>query len=164
MIKKAITVLFLALMLTVQAKAADKGAVELKSIAEVEVTATNEKGEKEVKRVEASKAKVVPGDTVIFTNTYANTGKDPATGVVITNPVPEHMIYTEGSAEGKGAKIEFSVDNGKTFASAAKLKIKRADGKEKTATASDYTHIRWTLEKPVEKGAKGSVSFRAKVK
>lgn len=164
MIKKVITVLFLSLMLAAQSMAAAKGAIELKSIAEVEVTVANEKGGKEVKRVEAAKANVVPGDTVIFTNTYANTGKDPATGVVITNPVPEHMIYAEGSAEGKGAKIDFSVDKGKSYAPAVKLKIKGADGKERPATAADYTHIRWTLEKPVEKGGKGSISFRAKVK
>ena len=30
--------------------------------------------------------------------------------------------------------------------------------------ASEYTHIRWTLKKPIGKGGKGSVSFRAKVK
>lgn len=164
MVRKIVPVLFLALLLTVQARAADKGGIELKSVSEVEVTVKNAKGEKEVKKVEAAKANVVPGDTVIFTNYYANMGDKPATNVVITNPVPEHMLYLDGTAEGKGAKIEFSADKGKTFAPAGKLKVKGADGKEKQAAAADYTHIRWTLEGAVEKGGKGSVSFKAKVK
>lgn len=162
--KKMLFFLCIMLLLTIQAKAADKGTIELKSVSEVEVTVKNEKGEKEVKRVEAAKANVAPGDTVIFTNYYTNKGDKPASDVVITNPVPEHMLYLDGTAEGKGAKIDFSVDKGKTYAPAAKLKVKGTDGKERPAAATDYTNIRWTLEKPLEKGGKGSVSFRAKVK
>jgi len=83
---------------------------------------------------------------------------------VIKNPVPEHMLYVEGSAEGKGTKIEFSVDKGRTFEAAGKLMVPTPDGKKRRAAAADYTYIRWTIEKPLHKGANGSVSFRAKVK
>lgn len=164
MTKKIITVVSMLLLLSLQAMAAAKGTIELKSVSEVDVIVANDKGEREVKRVDASKANVVPGDTVIFTNYYTNKGDKPASDVVITNPMPEHMLYTEGTAEGTGAKIEFSVDKGKSFAPAGKLKFKDAQGKERPASASDYTHIRWTMEKPVGKGASGSVSFKAKVK
>lgn len=164
MTKKIVTVFSMLMLLSFQAKAADKGTIELKSVAEVEVIKKNDKGETEMKRVEASKEKVVPGDAVIFTTYYTNIDDKPATDVIITNPVPEHMVYIDGTAEVKGASVVFSVDNGKEYAPAGKLKVKNAAGKERPAVASDYTHIRWTLEKPLEKGKKGSVSFRAKVK
>ena len=164
MTKKILTVLSLLLLLSLPAAAVDKEAVNLTSVAEVEVTVRNDKGEEEVKRVEASKAHVTPGDTVIFTNAYANTGKEPATGVIVTNPVSEHMVYMDGTAEGKDARIEFSVDKGKSFGAPDQLKVKGQDGKEKPASAADYTHIRWTLSKPLAPGGKGNVSFRARVK
>jgi uncharacterized repeat protein (TIGR01451 family) len=144
--------------------AQQKGALDIKTISEVEITRTTAEGKKAVKRIDAAMRSVAPGQTVIYTNTYTYSGDKPATDVVIKNPVPEHMIYVEGSAEGKGTKIEFSVDKGRTFAAAEKLKITTPDGKERRAAASDYTHIRWTIEKPLHKGAKGSVSFRARVK
>lgn len=162
--KKVLTVLSMLLLLAFQAMAAAKGAVDLKSLAEVEVTVKNEKGEAEVKRVEAAKANVAPGDVVIFTNYYANNGKEPASNIVINNPIPDHMLYIDGSAEGVGAKIEFSSDKGKSFGAPDKLLTKGTGGMERPARPADYTHIRWTLSKPVPPGGKGSVSFRAKVK
>lgn len=153
-----------ALLLPAAAWSQQKGGVEIKSVSEIEVTQTNADGKTEVKRLDATKKNVAPGQTVIFTNYYTYTGDKPATDVVIKNPVPEHMLYVDGTAEGKGTKIEFSVDKGKTYATADKLKIKTADGKERRAAAADYTHIRWIIEKPLQKGGKGSVSFMARVK
>jgi uncharacterized repeat protein (TIGR01451 family) len=164
MTTKTLGFLIALLLLNTAAWAQQKGAVELVSVAEVEVSQKNAKGEQEVKRVEASKANVPPGETVIFTNYYTNKGQDAATGVVITNPIPQHMVYLDKSAEGAGSRIEFSVDGGKTYGPANKLVIRAGDGKERPAISSEYTHIRWTLVKPVARGGKGSVSFRAKVK
>src|SRR5512139_193203 len=78
--------------------AQQKGGIELATVAEVEVTGKNAQGEKEVKRMEAAMAKVVPGEVVIFTTRYANKGKEPANNVTIMNPVPEHMTYVDKSA------------------------------------------------------------------
>lgn len=162
MVKKMLAVSTLLLLLSVPAMAA--GGIELKAVAEVEVTVKNAKGEPELQRVEASTVNVAPGDAVIFSTAYENLGDQPATDVVITNPMPEHMLYLDGSAEGQGTRIELSVDNGKTFAPEGQLKVKDAEGKERPATAADYTHIRWTIEGALPPAAKGSVSFRAKVK
>jgi uncharacterized repeat protein (TIGR01451 family) len=106
---------------------------------------------------------VVPGDMVIFTVSYANSDTKPADRVLVINPVPQHMAYLDKSAEGTGAVIEFSVDGGKTYAAPGKLLV-TAEGKQRPAAASDYTHIRWTISKPLAPGAKGSVSFRAVLK
>ena len=144
--------------------AQQKSAIQLTSVAEVEVTEKNAQGEKEVKRKDAALAKVVPGDLVIFTTRYVNTGKQPAANVTVMNPVPEHMTYIDKSAEGKGARIDFSVDGGKTYGAPDKLKVTDGQGRVRPALAKDFTHIRWILIAPLAPGGTGSVSFRAQLK
>jgi uncharacterized repeat protein (TIGR01451 family) len=162
--KKVLQAVMVMLLLPTAVWSQQKGGIEIKTVSEIEMTQTDAEGKKEVKRIDATTKNVAPGQTVFFTDYYTYSGDKPATDVVIKNPVPEHMVYVDGSAAGKGTKIEFSIDQGKTFAAADKLKVKSADGKERRAAAADYTHIRWTIEKPLQKGAKGSVSFRATVK
>jgi uncharacterized repeat protein (TIGR01451 family) len=151
------------LLLASHVWAQQKGAIEVKTLAEVEIVVKNDKGKDEVKRVDAAKEKVPPGGVVIFTSRFTNKGKQPATGVVITNPVPEHMTYVDLSAEGKGAKIEFSIDGGKTYGPAEQLKVTEKDGKVRPALPKDYTHIRWTVSAPLTPGATGTVSFHGRV-
>lgn len=164
MTRKILSSLCLLLLFALPARAADKGGIELTSTAEVEITVKNDQGVKEVKRVPAGEANVVPGEIVIFTTHYANLGSQPATNLAIKNPVSEHMTYVAGSAEGQGTRIEFSIDNGKTFAQPEQLKIKTEDGKERTAVAADYTNIRWIIVGELGPGAKGLVSYKGKVK
>jgi uncharacterized repeat protein (TIGR01451 family) len=140
------------------------GGVELISLVEVEVSQKNELGKEVTKRVAADKANVAPGDTVIYTITYSNNGDQPATDIAIKNPIPENMLYVDKSAEGAGARIEFSIDNGKSFSPFAALIVKNKEGRERPARANDITTVRWTLEKPLQPGTTGSVSYRAKVK
>jgi uncharacterized repeat protein (TIGR01451 family) len=141
--------------------AENKGIIELGVLAWQEKEVINEKGEKEITRVPA--AMVVPGDEVIYTLNYTNVGEEPADSVIITDPVPEHMVYTEGSAEGADTVITFSVDKGATYGLPAVLTVAGADGKERPAKGSDYTHIRWTLQRSLAPGEKGGVSFRARL-
>jgi uncharacterized repeat protein (TIGR01451 family) len=144
--------------------AQQQGRIEVKTVAEIEVVEQNAKGEKVKVRKEAAQAKVVPDDIVIFTTSYVNKGREPATGVSVTNPVAPEMSYVDGSAEGSGTRIEFSADNGKTFASRERLTVKDAKGTVRKAVASDYTAIKWTRTTPLAPGGTGSVSFRARVK
>jgi uncharacterized repeat protein (TIGR01451 family) len=160
----AVTVVVALLLAPAMLRAQQKSAIELTSLAEVEVTEKDAKGEKVVKRKEASLAKVVPGDVVIFTTTYRNTGKQPATNVMITNPVPGHMVYVDKSAEGKGARIDYSIDGGKTYGLPDKLKVTDSQGRVRPALAQEYTVIRWVLSAPLAPGGTGTVSFRALVK
>ncbi len=161
--KTVISIMFALLLLPAAARAQQQGSIELKSLSQVDVTEINANGKKEVKRVDAAKAKVVPGDVVIFTTIYTNIGKQPAEKVVITNPMPEHMDYVDQSAEGKGTKIDFSVDKGKSYGAPDTLLVTDAQGKKRKAGPADYTGIKWTLGKPLPPGSTGSVSFKAKV-
>lgn len=157
--------LFVVLLpLAAGAQQKEKGSIELKSISEVEVASKTAEGAVVVKRVDTARAKVVPGDIVVFTTEYRNVGTKPAEKVVVTNPVPRHTAYVDGSAEGKGTTIDFSVDGGKSYAAPDKLTVKDAQGKARKAGPADYTHIRWTLTKPLAPRGEGSVSFKAKIK
>ena len=138
---------------------AEEGNIVLKAVAEIEIEEFNEEGMKVLKRVPA--AKVVPGDEVIYSILYTHVGKAPAEKVMITNPIPEHMRYKEGSASGENTRITFSVDSGKTYDIPENLKIVGADGKERPAKPSEYTHIRWILQKALPPATEGQVSFRA---
>lgn len=138
--------------------------VELVTRAEREVEVI-EKGVK-VKKT-GPPEKIVPGDQVTYSVTYTNKTGKPAEKIVITNPVPKHTRYMEGTAAGEGTDITYSVDGGKNFAVPDKLTvtIKDKSGKDivRPAAAQDYTHIRWTLRQSVAPGQAGSVRFRAAV-
>ncbi len=157
-----ITTLFVTLgSLSLGAQAAD-GAIKVKSIAEIEVEVAGKDGKKALKR--APVEKVVPGTEVIYTTTFENLINKAVSNVVIDNPVPNDSEYKAGSAFGKDCDILFSVDGGKNFAPAEKLKIKGADGKERTALPREYTHIRWIYKGQLAAGKSGEVGFRTVIK
>ena len=137
--------------------------VEISIKAEKEVTVTA-KG-KQVKRKIAAKG-VQPGEEIIYTLNYANSGTEGAKDVVISDPIPEGTAYLPGSASEVG-DLTFSIDKGKSFKKPTLLtyEVKGSDGKvlKKVATPEDYTDIRWTIPS-IPAGGKGSVSFRVKVK
>ena len=136
--------------------------VDLVTKAEREIEVI-EKGAKIKKLV--SPQKMVPGDEVIYTVSYTNKTGKPAEKVMVTNPVPKHTRYKDGSAAGDNTDITFSVDGGKTFATPDKLTVTIKDkaGKDnvRPAAGAEYTHIRWVLKQNVAPGQSGTVRFRA---
>ncbi len=108
-----------------------------------------------------------PGDVIRYTIAYRNAGKTEARNAVIVDPVPKGTTYIPDSAAGAGAEIAFSLD-GKTFQAPPQLKykVRQPDGAEVELQASPdmYTHIRWTITKPVPPEGTGAVSFKVKVR
>ncbi len=141
--------------------AQEQGHIVLSTVAEQEITVTGENGVETVERVPASK--VVPGNVVIYTITARNVSDDPVDKVVITDPIPKHMTYTAGTAEGMHTEVRFSADGGETYAFAADLQIIGEDGQPRRAVAEDYTHIRWHFTVSIEPDQDHSVQFRAKL-
>lgn len=164
MLSRCLTVVAFVFLISVPSLVLAEDTIKLTSVSEFDMVVVNAKGEKGVKRVDAAKAKIVPGDAVIFTTIYENVGKAPVNKAIITNPVPEHTVYVDKSAQGKGTRVEFSIDGGKTYGLPKTLMVVGKDGKAKQASASDYTHIRWVVEKAIAPGVKSSVSFKARVK
>ncbi|TAN82700.1 MAG: hypothetical protein EPN14_03845 [Gallionella sp.] len=157
-----ITTLFMALGGFSPASQAADGAIKVKSIAQVEVEVVGKDGKKTLKR--APVEKVVPGTEVIYTTTFENIIDKTVGNIAIDNPVPNDTEYKAGSAFGKDCEILFSADGGKKFGHAEELKVKGADGKERTALPREYTNIRWNYKGQLAAGKSGEVGFRAVVK
>ncbi len=154
--------ILLALFLTsLVATAQEAGTIQIQTSADVEIIETDASGET-VTRLEPA-SKVVPGDIVIYTVSFSNTGSEPAENVVITNPVPRHMEYVDGTAFGPGADISFSIDGGQSWGTPGELVVTAADGSERPALASDYTDIRWILRNELQPGAQGFARFRTRL-
>lgn len=138
--------------------------VTIETIAEKDITVT-EDGHSIVKRVKADT--VEPGEILIYTVRYANTGNEKAANVAVTNPVPAGTSYIADTATGAHATILFSVDGGKTYKQPSLLTYEVVTPVGQTqrlrATPGRYTHIRWVL-KQVLPGEKGTVGFKVKVK
>jgi uncharacterized repeat protein (TIGR01451 family) len=131
------------------------------SIKKVE-TFVNEAGDVERRLVDANS--VVPGDELQYTVRFTNNGNEPvdAGTIVITDAIPAHTEYLDGTAFGAGTDIWFSVD-GEMFASPADLSVVK-DGAELLAAAKDYRSIRWTFGPNLKSGDSGYVSFNVRLK
>jgi len=140
---------------------AQQDTIRLEHRAEQWESVTDETGAEQTRLVDA--ARVLPGGEVIFTVTYTNIGGEPAETVTITNPVPEHMDYVDGSAAGNNASVTFSVDGGQNFGAPQNLAVTDAQGTQRPAIADDYTHVRWIVGSNVAPGASGTVQFTAVV-
>ncbi|MCC2637787.1 MAG: hypothetical protein K0Q68_1506 [Moraxellaceae bacterium] len=139
-----------------------KPLLKMTVVAEKEVTVT-EGGKQVVKRIKTDKS--APGETLIFTLNYQNSGDEKAVDVKLDNPLPTGTKYVAGSATGANSQISYSTDGGKTFAAPEQLSVEKvkAGKKEKArAQAVDYTTIRWVINE-IQPGQGGHVSFRAMV-
>ena len=152
-------VLISTFVLTVQAAHAQ---VKLNNTIKKVETFVNESGDVERRLVDATS--VVPGDELRYTVHFINEGELPvdAGTIVITDVIPAHTEYLDGTAFGAGTDVWFSVD-GETFAAPQELSLVK-DGVEVTASAKDYRSIRWTFGPELEPGDSGHVSFNVRLK
>lgn len=143
------------LAVTLQVAADPHADVEIDSSIMVERTAISDTGESVTTLHDPATVKVVPGDKLLVTNRYRNTGQEAVTGFVVNNPVPSAVTLVEVLED--WALV--SVDGGQNFGKLTELSV--ADG---AAEAADVTHIRWILPSPIAPGASGELRFRGTVK
>ena len=105
--------------------------------------------------------RITPGDHLVYRISYRNGGQQPASGVVIANPVPAHLLYAGPAANSPAADL--SVD-GRTFGPLATLSVPTAGGGKRPAEAADVRVVRWRLAQPLAPGGEGQVGFRALLK
>lgn len=164
------------LSLAIQSAATDPRAdVKIDSKIMVERTDASESGKTVTKLVDPATVKVIPGDKLLFINTYRNTGDSAVTGFVVNNPVHSAVALIEVVED--WALV--SVDGGKNFGKLSDLSVTETvaaapeeDADEtaapvqttRPAVASDVTHIRWVLASPIAPGASGELRFRGVVK
>lgn len=136
--------------------------IKLRTTVFQEQTVVGADGTSRTQRVPASR--VEPGSEVIYEVGYSNTGSEPVQ-VIITNPLPEDLVFQSYAARKVGAQLEVSVDGGHTFGPLDQQRVKvSAGGAARAAIARDITHVRWTTARPVKPGEAGYVSLRARVK
>ena len=87
------------------------------------------------------------GDEVHYTIRVSNPGQNPVTDAQVTKRMPFGLHYLVGSATGPACDIEFSTDGGKSFAARPE--------------EGDYTHVRWTLRRPLPPQSTALLRFRA---
>ena len=137
------------------------GNIEFKNVAEIETEVKGADGKVEKKRGPVQKA--IPGTVIIYTSSFKNIGSRGAGNISVNNPIPANTTLVAGSAYGENTEINYSADGGKTWATADKVKLKGADGKERAAGVSEITHIRWTLKNELPAGKQSEVGFRVVV-
>ena len=161
--RRAVRLLTLCLtLLTVFAATTAHAQVKLDNTIKKVETFVNDAGEVERRLVDASS--VIPGDELQYTVHFTNNGQlpvDPGT-IVITDVVPEHTEYLDGTAFGAGTEVWFSVD-GESYAAPAELSLVK-DGVEVIASAKDYRSIRWSFGPQLAPGDSGYVSFNVRLK
>jgi uncharacterized repeat protein (TIGR01451 family) len=146
------------LALLAPAAAIAAGAVSLSSEVFVERVRQEANGRTSIVR-EAPRI-VTPGDKLVFVLSYRNSGAAPATGFVVTDPIPNSVAFAGGESAGSIV----SVDGGKSWGALAALRVANPDGTSRPAGQADVTHIRWTFARPIAAGASGQLSFRGIVK
>ena len=105
---------------------------------------------------------MAPGDTAVYVMTYTNNGSEPASNLVISNPVSKDVIYVGPAANSEAPVV--SVDGGATFAPLSQLRVAESNGTTRPAGAADVTNVRWTIAGPVAPGSNGSVSYKGTVR
>jgi uncharacterized repeat protein (TIGR01451 family) len=99
------------------------------------------------------------GDTLHHEIRSINNGTKPEANTVITNPLPNSLAFVSASDV-----HELSVDGGRTWGQLETLLIKMSDGRMRSATKEDVTHIRWRIVEPLAIGAEVRRSFRTRVR
>jgi hypothetical protein len=130
---------FVLLTLSATSYSQEQGHLNVRTVVQKEQVIVNEEGEAE--------SQLMAADTVV-------------PGVVITNPISGELMYVDGSAFGPGSDIQFSIDDGLTFANASELTVTE-DGMTRPAGAEDFTHIRWVMQQELAAGAQGVARFSA---
>ena len=104
--------------------------------------------------------RAVPGDRIVIILEYRNTGRQPLSGLVLNNPVPQGVAY-RGPAPSSPTP-EVSTD-GATYGSLASLRVRTPTG-VRAASPDDVTAVRWRLAAPLAAGAQGKLAFQAVLK
>lgn len=111
---------------------------------------------------------VEPGQTVEYALTYANVGDSALKDIVVTGPIPDATDYIGQSAFTYAqAELQVSIDNGKTFEYEPVTRIiTDASGRQikQVIPASEYTHVRWHMQQPLNAGETQQFAYRSVVK
>ena len=149
--------------------------VKIESVAQVERTEKDANGNEVTKLYSPADVKVIPGDRLVFTNSYRNTGAVSVSGFVVNNPIHSAVSFVEvaqdwalvsvdgGKSFGKLDALTVAVVSEETEASDTASEVSEGSS-NRAAQPSDVTHIRWAFSNAIAAGASGELVFRGIVK
>jgi uncharacterized repeat protein (TIGR01451 family) len=113
-----------------------------------------------------SKVTAKPGDVLRYTLKGANQGKKSLSNLVLTQPVPQGMVYQLDSASNPGGERSYSIDGGKTYSAKPMVTVTLANGKteQRPAPAESYSHIKWQLSQSLAAGNSVDLSYEVRVR
>lgn len=110
--------------------------------------------------------RALPGDTVRYHLVFTNVSAGAVHGIVLDNPIPAGLRYDVGSAKADRADVAilYSIDGGKTYSRAPMIDaVVDGQHQQQPAPAEMYTHVRWTIQGDVSKGAQIRAEYDAQV-
>ena len=156
-----------------QAATDPRADVKIESRVQVERVEQDAAGQPVTRPYAPTDIKVIPGDLLVITNAFRNTGSEPVTGFVINNPVHPAVDFISVTEDW----AQVSVDGGNTFGKLTELKVVSTDSAaneiegqapapsvSRAAQPTDVTHVRWTFPGSIAAGESGELSFRGSVK
>lgn len=114
----------------------------------------------------ADSARALPGDTVRYHLVFTNVSAGAVHGIVLDNPIPAGLRYDVGSAKADRSDVAilYSIDGGKTYSPAPMIDaVVDGQHQQQPAPAEMYTHVRWTINGAVPKGAQVRAEYDAQV-
>ena len=144
--------------------------VKLNLGAEKQVVTKDQQGKQKVTwQAVQGNVSVQPGDVLRYTLSGTNSSDRPIKNLAVTQPIPKGTMYILNSAtveQNKGAKISYSIDNGKSFVKKPTVQVKLANGKVETkpAPAEAYTQVRWNFGGAVAPKAAMKATYQVKVR
>jgi uncharacterized repeat protein (TIGR01451 family) len=142
------------------AQAAAQPKVELQLTADRQVMVKEPNGQTKTtwQPIGGSNTKVGSGDVIRYTLVGQNKGNSAARNLVFNQPIPAGTRYSLQSAKliNSPAEVLFSIDGGKTYSAAPKVKVTQGGRLvEQPAPADAYSHIRFRINQ--ELTPKGTV-------
>lgn len=112
---------------------------------------------------EASAEQAMSGDVVIYRIAYVNAGDAAAVNPSLTGIIPDGAVIRPDESRPRDAIITYSIDGANTF-QPYPITANRTTGSGVTVARSipltDYTHVRFKLQRSVAPGESGQVEFR----
>jgi uncharacterized repeat protein (TIGR01451 family) len=106
-----------------------------------------------------------PGDRIRWEITAANSGDKPARGLVASGRITAGTAFVAGSGSPNGARVEYSLDGGRTWSPAPTVVVQTPAGLVvRKADPGRYTAIRWVGGAPLSPGSANHYTYEVTVR
>ncbi|WP_422447751.1 MULTISPECIES: hypothetical protein [unclassified Endozoicomonas] len=124
---------------------------------------TSENGKETLKKA----ATAEPGNVLEYQLAYTNTSAEAMSGLNVAVPVPANTRYLDKTAiTVVPSRFEVSIDGGKTWEGEPVKRLRKDNNgqlKEVVIPATEYTNLRWLVQRPLKGGEVQQFTYRIQV-